>query len=164
MDDSLAGLQALREAAGLARCHGMGLLASRVPPAAGRCRLLLVAGASRHHPWRPFRRSAAIRDLRIGARVAGQLLEEINSGATIDRHASDQIIPFASLADGTSKFQVPFITGHTETAGWLASLFLHAKACTAGRTLAVRGQGTRYQRTDSRAEDDPPTRAFSRPD
>ena len=100
---------------------------------------------------------------RIGARVAERLLEEIDSGATIDRHASDQIIPFASLADGTSRFKVALITGHTQTAGWLASLFLRAEVRTAGRILAVRGQGTRYLRTDSRAEDDPPARAFSRP-
>ncbi len=100
---------------------------------------------------------------RIGATVAGQLLEEINSGATIDRHASDQIIPFASLADGTSRFQVPFVTGHTETAGWLASLFLRAEVRAAGRTLEVRSQGTGYLRTDCGAEDDPPARAFSRP-
>ena len=44
---------------------------------------------------------------RIGAQVARLLLAEIDSGATIDRHASDQIIPFAALADGTSSFQVP---------------------------------------------------------
>lgn len=101
--------------------------------------------------WAP-RRSAE----RIGALVAGQLLEEIDSGATIDRHASDQIIPFASITDGTSRFQVPFITGHTETAGWLASLFLHAEVRITGRTLAVRGQGTGHPRANSRAEDDPP--------
>ena len=100
---------------------------------------------------------------RIGARVAGQLLEEIDSGATIDRYASDQIIPFASLADGTSRFQVPFMTGHTETAGWLASLFLRAEVRTAGRTLAVRGQGIRSLRRDTRAGDDPPVRACSSP-
>ena len=99
---------------------------------------------------------------RIGDRVAGQLLEEVDSGATIDRHASDQIIPFASLASGTSRFQVPFITGHVETAGWLASAFLQAEIRIMDRTLAVRGQGTRYLRPDSRAEDDPPARAFSR--
>ena len=40
---------------------------------------------------------------RIGAPVARQLLAEIDSGATIDRHASDQIIPFAALADGTKR-------------------------------------------------------------
>ncbi len=77
---------------------------------------------------------------RIGARVARQLLHEVDSGATIDRHASDQIIPFAALADGTSRFQVPFITEHTETAGWLASLFLGAEVRAAGRTLAVHGR------------------------
>jgi hypothetical protein len=43
-------------------------------------------------------------------------------------------IPFASLADGTSTFQVPFATEHTETAGWLASLFLRAEARAAGQT------------------------------
>ena len=32
---------------------------------------------------------------RIGAHVARRLLAEVDSGATIDRHASDQIIPFA---------------------------------------------------------------------
>jgi tRNA-splicing ligase RtcB (3'-phosphate/5'-hydroxy nucleic acid ligase) len=49
--------------------------------------------------------------------VAAQLLQEVDSGATLDRHASDQIIPFAAVADGTSRFQVPFVTEHTETAG-----------------------------------------------
>jgi RNA 3'-terminal phosphate cyclase (ATP) len=101
---------------------------------------------------------------RIGARVAGQLLEEVDSGATIDRHASDQIIPFASLAAGTSRFQVPFITEHAETAGWLASAFLQAEIRIMDRTLAVRGQGARYPHMDSSAEDDPPARASSRLD
>lgn len=96
---------------------------------------------------------------RTGAHVAGQLLKEIDSGATIDRHASDQIIPFASLAGGTSRFQVSSITGHTETAGWLASLFLRAEVRTGGRTLAVRGRGAQYPGMDSDAEDDPPARA-----
>lgn len=75
---------------------------------------------------------------RIGARVARQLLQEVDSGATIDRYASDQIIPFASLADGTSTLQVPFITEHAETAGWLASLFLRAEVRAAGHALVVR--------------------------
>lgn len=43
----------------------------------------------------------------IGARVAHELLEDIASGATIDRPASNQIIPFADLAEGTSTFRVP---------------------------------------------------------
>ena len=87
--------------------------------------------------------------------MARQLLAEVDSGATIDRHASDQIIPFASLADGTSSFQVPFITGHTETAGWLASLFLRAEVRAAGNTLAVHGRDASTGTWGSHGEHDP---------
>jgi hypothetical protein len=86
----------------------------------------------------------------------------IDGSATIDRHASDQIIPFASLADGTSTFQVPFITEHTQTAGWLAPLFLRAEVRAAGQTLTVHGQDAQNLRMDSRGEGDPPTLALSR--
>lgn len=99
---------------------------------------------------------------RIGARVARLLLAEIDSGATIDRHASDQIIPFAALADGTSSFQVPFITGHAETAGWLAWLFLRTEVRAAGSMLVVHGRDARMLRMDWPGEDDPPARALSR--
>ena len=99
---------------------------------------------------------------RIGAWVARQLLAEIGSGATIDRHASDQVIPFAALADGTSRFQVPFVTEHTETAGWLAWLFLRAEVRAVGSTLVVHGRDARNLRMDWPGEDDPPARALSR--
>jgi len=94
--------------------------------------------------------------------VARQLLQEVDSGATIDRHASDQIIPFASLADGISRFQVPFISEHTETSGWLASQFLRAEVRAAGHTLMICGQDARSLCMDSRGEGDPPARALSR--
>lgn len=77
----------------------------------------------------------------IGTRVAHELLEDIASGATLDRHASDQIIPFAAHAEGTSKFQVPYVTEHTETGAWLASLFLGAQVRAEGQTLVISGQG-----------------------
>jgi RNA 3'-terminal phosphate cyclase (ATP) len=93
---------------------------------------------------------------RIGAGVARQLLKEVDSGATIDRHASDQIIAFASLADGTSRFQVPFITEDAEIAGWLASLFLRAEVHAEGRTLLVHGQDGQNLLAGSRGKDDPP--------
>lgn len=98
---------------------------------------------------------------RIGASVARQLLAEVDSGATIDRHASDQIIPFASLAEGTSRFQVPFITEHTETAGWLASLFLRVEVRATDNTLVVHGRDACSLRMGSHGEDDPPTWALS---
>ncbi|MFN3682028.1 MAG: RNA 3'-terminal phosphate cyclase, partial [Nitrospira sp.] len=46
----------------------------------------------------------------IGGYVAKQLLQEIESGATLDRFAADQLIPFAALAEGESRFIIPAIT------------------------------------------------------
>jgi RNA 3'-terminal phosphate cyclase (ATP) len=97
---------------------------------------------------------------RVGAGVAGRLLEQVDSGATIDRHASDQVIPFSSLAAGTSRFQVSCITEYAETAGWLASLFLDAEVRAEGHTLVIHGQPARHP--DVRGEDDPPALALSR--
>jgi RNA 3'-terminal phosphate cyclase (ATP) len=109
------------------------------------------------HAWTPHRSAE-----HIGADVAHRLLEAVDSGATIDRHAGDQIIPFASLADGTSRFQLPLITEHTQTAGWLASLFLPVEVRAAGQTLVVHGQDARYLRSDPSGEDDPPLATSSR--
>ena len=77
----------------------------------------------------------------IGARVARQLLEDIASQATIDRYASDQIIPYAALASGTSRFTVPFITEHMETGAWLASVFLGAGVRAENQALLISGHG-----------------------
>ncbi len=74
-------------------------------------------------------------------RPAYLVTAEVDSGATIDRNASDHIIPFAALADGTSSFQIPFITEHTETAGWLVALFLRAEVRATGNAFVVHGQG-----------------------
>ncbi len=91
----------------------------------------------------------------IGTHAAHQLLEEIASGATIDRHAADQIITFAALATGTSRFKVPFTTGHTETAAWLASVFTSADIRAEGQTLAISGQGVPCPGASSPAGRDP---------
>ena len=76
-------------------------------------------------------------------------------------HASDQIIPVAALADGTSRFQVPFLTGHAETAAWLAWLFLRAEVRATGSTLVIHGQGARSLGMDTCGENDPPAPVLS---
>ena len=85
--------------------------------------------------WAPRRRAES-----IGARVARQLLEEIASRATVDRHAADQILPFASLADGQSMLRVPFVTRHAETAAWLAALFLGTQLDFDANTVVIHGR------------------------
>ena len=49
----------------------------------------------------------------IGKRAALQLIGEMESGAGVDRHTADQLIPFLALAGG--KLHTSTITPHTET-------------------------------------------------
>lgn len=79
----------------------------------------------------------------IGKHVARQLLEEIQTGATMDRFASDQIIPFAALAEGESRFLIPTVTDHVTTSAWLAELFLDAQIQIDGQRMVINGSGFR---------------------
>ena len=79
----------------------------------------------------------------IGRQVAKQLLEELKAGAALDRHAADQMIPFAALADGQSRFRIPAVTEHIESNAWLAREFLRAEVKVEGQLLSVTGVGLR---------------------
>jgi RNA 3'-terminal phosphate cyclase len=72
--------------------------------------------------------------------VAGQLLADLATGATADRHAADQLVPFAVLAKGTSEYVVPRPTEHLESNLWLAERF-GAVAHREGRRVRVDGLG-----------------------
>ena len=77
----------------------------------------------------------------IGKHVARQLLDDLKSGATLDRYAADQIIPFAALAEGESRFIIPTVTDHVLTTVWLAELFLGARHRIDGQRLVIHGVG-----------------------
>ena len=79
----------------------------------------------------------------IGKFVARRLLEDLKSGATLDRFASDQIIPLAALADGESRFRIPRMTEHVESNAWLSRKFVGAEVKLEGRDLMVKGIGFR---------------------
>ena len=59
----------------------------------------------------------------VGEIAGERLVEEIASGAGLDRHMGDMIIPFLILAEGTSEVTVSRVTQHTRTnakiAEWL---------------------------------------------
>jgi RNA 3'-terminal phosphate cyclase (ATP) len=108
-------------------------------PGAGLAVFAELSGGSRLGSDRagaPGRRSEA-----IGKYVARQLLEDLKTKATLDRHASDQIIPFAALASGESKFRIPHVTEHIQSNAWLSEQFLGAKISVEGNELVVRGVG-----------------------
>jgi RNA 3'-phosphate cyclase len=89
----------------------------------------------------PGRRSEA-----IGKYVARALLEDLKTGATLDRYASDQIIPLAALAAGESKFRIPRLSEHVESNAWLGREFLGAEISIAGHEVTVKGVGFRATR------------------
>jgi RNA 3'-phosphate cyclase len=47
-----------------------------------------------------------------GIDVAKDLLKEISSGATMDVHTADQLLPYLAMADGSSEFSVSRISKH----------------------------------------------------
>ena len=61
----------------------------------------------------------------VGKEAAENLLKEINSGAAVDKHLMDNIIPLLALAKGIVKTSE--ITEHTKTAIWVCEQFLDVK-------------------------------------
>lgn len=76
----------------------------------------------------------------IGDFVAKTLLEDLATGATTDRHAADQLVLFAALASGTTRYVTPGFTDHLETSLWLAEQF-GAKVSREKRRLEIEGLG-----------------------
>jgi RNA 3'-terminal phosphate cyclase (ATP) len=76
----------------------------------------------------------------IGRFVAATLLEDLSTGATVDRHVADQLVLFAALADGTSRYLVPRQTEHLESNLWLAEQFGAWGECHE-REVTIKGLG-----------------------
>jgi RNA 3'-terminal phosphate cyclase (ATP) len=79
----------------------------------------------------------------IGENTARMLIEDLDSGAALDRHLADQVIPFSALAEGRSVFLVPEITEHVEARLWLAEKIFHARTEVQGNRITVHGIGYR---------------------
>jgi RNA 3'-terminal phosphate cyclase (ATP) len=77
----------------------------------------------------------------IGRFVARALLDDLASGATVDRHLADQLIIFAALAAGTSVLRLPQITDHVPTNLWLVETILGAHVHLEDHQLSIQGIG-----------------------
>lgn len=62
----------------------------------------------------------------IGKEVAEKLIQEIDSGAAVDAHLADQLIPFMALLPG-SEIKAQEISNHTKTNIYVAEKFLKIK-------------------------------------
>lgn len=83
-----------------------------------------------------FRRSSEA----IGRFVAKTFLGDLKTGATVDGHGADQLVLFAALADGTSRYLVPHQTDHLESNLWLIEQF-GAKVTRQDREVIIHGLG-----------------------
>jgi RNA 3'-phosphate cyclase len=61
---------------------------------------------------------------KVGEEAATALLKEIESGATVDVRAGDQVLVYAAMASGPSEFLVREVTEHARTMMWLLGSFL----------------------------------------
>jgi len=77
----------------------------------------------------------------IGRYVAQSFIEDIKSGAPVDRYIADQLILYAGLAEGTTRYLIPRITEHVETNLWLIEEFLGARTKIMGNLLEIEGIG-----------------------
>jgi RNA 3'-terminal phosphate cyclase (ATP) len=69
----------------------------------------------------------------VGREAATRLAEEVKSGAPVDRHMSDILIPYLAVADGNSIFRTSQITMHTITNARIAELVSGAKITVDGQ-------------------------------
>lgn len=60
----------------------------------------------------------------LGTAVGTELAADLACGATLDRHAADQMLIYCSLAHGESQFLTRELTQHAHTAMWLLDQFL----------------------------------------
>jgi RNA 3'-terminal phosphate cyclase (ATP) len=75
----------------------------------------------------------------IGKKTAARLMEDIRTGATVDRHLADQLIPYAAFAEGKSQYRIPSVTDHVEARLWLIETFFRAKTRIAENRLEIEG-------------------------
>jgi len=77
----------------------------------------------------------------IGKQVARDLLADLHSGATVDHHLADQLIPYAALAEGTSRYRIPRMTDHVEARLWLVAEILGVATLVKENMVEIEGIG-----------------------
>ncbi len=64
-----------------------------------------------------------VRAEKVGETAGKELSKEVRSGATLDVHLSDQMLPYMAMAEGESSFFVREVTNHAHTNMWLIKHF-----------------------------------------
>lgn len=84
----------------------------------------------------------------VGREAAEKMLRDLATGAALDTHMSDNVIPYAALAEGVSELGGAQLTMHTYTNAWLVKQILGVELELQGRIgepfmMRIRGAGIR---------------------
>ena len=63
----------------------------------------------------------------VGKEAALELLREQKSGACLDKHLADQILPYLVLSSGKNRVTVSEVTNHCKTNVWVIEKFTEGK-------------------------------------
>ncbi len=77
----------------------------------------------------------------IGSYAARSLIEDLATGATVDRYLADHLIFYAALADGVRQYRIPRQTEHVESNLWLVESILGAKTEVDQNLVTIHGIG-----------------------
>ncbi len=77
----------------------------------------------------------------IGRRVAERLIEDIESGATVDRFTQDQLVIYASLAEGETEYKIVGLGDHLKSNLWLVKEHLGVAASIEDNIVKIKGIG-----------------------
>lgn len=61
---------------------------------------------------------------RVADQAVNELLDFLASGAAVDAHLADQLVPFLALASSPSSFTCPALSPHLRTVAWTVQQFL----------------------------------------
>lgn len=78
---------------------------------------------------------------KIGEDVARQFLQDLHTGATVDRYLADQLIIFCALAEGESEYVFPYLTEHMHSNIWLVKEILGVEVKIEQNRLWIKGIG-----------------------
>jgi len=64
---------------------------------------------------------------KVGEEAGEEMVSDLRAHASLDVHASDQVLIYAALALGESRFSAREVSSHALTAMWLLDAFLDAQ-------------------------------------
>jgi RNA 3'-terminal phosphate cyclase len=72
----------------------------------------------------------------VGKEAALELLKEQKTGACLDKHLADQILPYMALCSKKSQVTVSEITNHCKTNVWVIEKFIKGKFEIKGNSIS----------------------------